>query len=346
MLVSLFFAAAAALAICLAAHPIARALGVMDIPDGRRKLHARPTPEVGGIAVGVPLLAVLLWLAFSTVLQPLFLALTAAIAAFLLLGFVDDRSHVRPMYRLIAAVGVSGLLLWWMPAERIAFFRFTFLDVALFPEPLIASAFTVLCIVGLQNALNMADGKNGLAVGLLLTWTVLLLGYAPPDIVPALTALIGALAVVLAFNLRGAVFLGDAGTYGLSVAVALFALYTYGVSFPELHADVVALWFLIPVVDALRLIATRIMSGLSPFSADRRHFHHILQATLPGWPSGGRLGLYLGLVAVPGALAISYPEFTLLWGLLALSAYGTLLVLARLPVAHSGDARPRPPSHY
>ncbi len=345
MLASLIFAAAAALGICLAAHPIARALGVMDIPDGRRKLHARPTPEVGGIAIGLPLLAVLLWLSFTTQMQPLFVALTAAIAAFLLLGFIDDRRHVRPMVRLIAAVAVSGLLLWWMPAERIAFFRFTFLDVASFPEPLLASAFTILCIVGLQNALNMADGKNGLAVGLLLTWTLLLLGYAPPEIVPALTALIGALAVVFAFNLRGAVFLGDAGTYGLSVAIALFAVYTYGVNFPQLHADVVALWFLIPVVDALRLIATRIMSGVSPFSADRRHFHHVLQATLPGWPAGGRLGLYLGLVAAPGALAIPYPEFTLLWGLVALSVYGTLLVLARLPVARPGNAHLGSQSH-
>jgi UDP-GlcNAc:undecaprenyl-phosphate GlcNAc-1-phosphate transferase len=338
MFLSLVFAAAVALTVCLAAHPIARALGVIDVPDGRRKLHATPTPQVGGIAAGLPLLLVLGWLAVSTVFLPLFTGIAVATAGFLILGLIDDRNHVRPLFRLVISVAFAALIVWLVPAEQVTFFRFTFLEVALFPQAWAAMTFTVLCIVGLQNALNMADGKNGLAVGLLLTWTALMLGYAPAHVLPALAALIGALAVVFAFNVRGLLFLGDAGTYGLSVAVALLALHVYAVGFPVLHADVVALWFLIPIVDALRLMATRVIGGHSPFSADRRHLHHVLQRTLPAWPPGGRLGLYLGLVAVPGALAIPYPELTLLWGLVELSVYGTLLVLSRVSQARAGSA--------
>ena len=173
--------------------------------------------------------------------------------------------------------------------------RFSFLDVAIFPPWLWSVAFTVLCVVGLQNALNMADGKNGLALGLLLIWCAFLWFYAPPELAPVLAALIAGLAVTWVFNMRGALFLGDAGTYGLSVAVAFLAIHTYAVGFPSLHADLIALWFLIPVIDALRLMATRVMAGQSPFVADRRHFHHLLQAAMPQH-SGLRLGLYLGLV--------------------------------------------------
>ena len=338
MLVSLIFAAVTALGVCLAAHPIARALGVIDMPDGRRKLHPRPTPEVGGIAVSVPLIVVLAWLALTTPFQPLFAAIAVTVTAFAVLGLIDDRSHVRPLYRLVASVAAAALLLWLLPAERVAFLRFSFLDVAIFPDAWVAVAFTVLCVVGLQNALNMADGKNGLAVGLLLTWTILMLGYAPEHLMPVLAALIAALGVVFLFNLRGVLFLGDAGTYGLSVAVALLALHTYNVAFDRLHADVVALWFLIPIVDALRLMASRLLRGQSPFAPDRKHLHHVLQAILPAWPAGGRLGLYLALVAVPGALAGFYPELTLLWALLALSAYATIMLASLLPQSRHSRA--------
>ncbi len=333
VVLSFAFAAIGAFVICLAAVPLARGLGVMDIPDGQRKLHAAPTPEVGGIAAGVPLLVVLGSLAAGTQFTPLYGVLTAAIAASLVLGFIDDRRHVRPAVRLILSVAFALAVLYAVPAERVSFFHFTFLSVAIFPATWVALTFTVLCIVGLQNAVNMADGKNGLAIGLLLIWSVLMLSYAPAHVVPALAALIGALAVVFAFNVRGRLFLGDAGTYGLSIAVAFLALHIYGLEFVTLSADIVALWFLIPVVDALRLMVTRAIAGRSPFTADRRHFHHILQVAFPTWKPGGRLGLYLGLVAVPSALAIPYPELTLLWSLLALAGYGSVLAIARMPVA-------------
>jgi len=332
MLLTLIFAAAVSGAICFVAQPLARALGVMDIPDGRRKLHERPTPEVGGIAIGIPTIMVLSFLAVTTPFTPLFASIALGTAGCLILGFLDDRQHVRPLYRLLASVAVVAVAVWMTPAQQVGFFRFSFLDVALFPTPWLAAGFTVLCVVGLQNAVNMADGKNGLAVGLLLTWALLLLGYAPPHLLPALVAVIAALAVVFAFNINGTVFLGDAGTYGVSVTVALLALHTYSVSFPELHADVVALWFLVPVADALRLMVARVIAGHSPFSPDRRHLHHVLQAAFPAWPSGARLGLYLGMVALPGVLAIPFADLTLLWAALALVAYAAVLV-ARAPQA-------------
>ena len=119
----------------------------------------------------------------------------------------------------------------------------------------------------------------------------------------------------------------------------VLTLHVYAVGFEELHADVIALWFLIPIVDALRLMAARLIAGNSPFAADRNHFHHLLQELLP-WHWGWRLGLYLGLVAVPGALAISYPDATLLLGAGALVGSGVGLVAAGKGAATAAAASP------
>lgn len=337
MFVSLLVGVAVALATCLLAKRLGHWLGVMDVPDGCRKLHAAPTPEVGGLAVVLGLLPVMAWQAFAGALGPYFLAVGGAVIGFTVIGYLDDRSHIRPLYRLLGGVLLTLAVLWLVPGELVTYLRFSFLDVAIFPPWLWSVAFTVLCVVGLQNALNMADGKNGLALGLLLIWSGFLWFYAPPELAAVLAALIGGLAVTWVFNMRGALFLGDAGTYGLSVAVAFFAIHAYAVGFSQLHADVVALWFLVPVVDALRLMATRLMAGHSPFTADRRHFHHVLQAALPQH-SGVRLTLYLGLVALPGVLAAVDPRFTLAYAAGTMLIYTSIFIAARLPAprAQSG----------
>lgn len=336
MFVSLLVGAAVALATCLLAKPIGRLLGVMDVPDGHRKLHAVPTPEVGGLAVVLGLLPVMAWQAFAGALGPYFWAVGGAVLGFTAIGYLDDRSHIRPLYRLAGGVLLTLAVLWMVPGELVTYLRFSFLDVAIFPPWLWSVAFTVLCVVGLQNALNMADGKNGLAVGLLLIWSGFLWFYAPPEFAAVLATLIGGLAVTWVFNVRGALFLGDAGTYGLSVAVAFFAIHTYAVGFSELHADVVALWFLVPVIDALRLMATRLMAGNSPFSADRRHFHHVLQAALPQH-AGLRLALYLGLVALPGVAAAVDPAYTLAYAAGTMLIYTGIFLAARLPALRQQD---------
>ena len=331
-MLSLLVGVGVALVVCLFARPLGSFLGVVDMPDGGRKLHAAPTPEVGGLAVVLGLLPSMAWQAYAGPLTPYLLIVGAAVAGFTAVGYLDDRSHIRPLYRLSAGVLLTLGVLWLVPGELVAYLRFSFLDVAIFPSWGLSVVFTVLCIVGLQNALNMADGKNGLALGMLLIWSAFLWWHAPPDLAPVLVTLIGGLAVTWLFNVRGAVFLGDAGTYGLGAAVAFFTIHVYSVGFPDLHADEVALWFLVPVVDALRLMATRIAAGHSPFAPDRRHFHHLLQVALPRH-AGLRLAIYLGLVAVPGILAALNPQYVLAYAAGTVLIYTGIVLSARLAAA-------------
>ncbi len=311
-----------ALALCLVSAPMGRMLKVMDVPDGDRHRHQNPTPMTGGIAVVAPSVLAAGFLAATTHFAPFYAAVAAAMVVFLALGLMDDRRHMRPFLRLsISALGVFAVLMA-VPATTVTFFHFSFSVVALFLAGWWGIGFTVLSTVGLQNALNMADGKNGLAMGLCLIWLVLLMAYAPAHLVPLLAVMIVALAVTGVFNLRGRVFLGDSGTYALSVTIGVLTIYVYNVNFIALRADMVALWFLIPVVDAVRLIVYRIMSGRSPFSSDTTHFHHMLEKLMP-WRWG--LAVYMTLVAVPALAARAAPDLTVLWAAFSLAVYGSVV---------------------
>lgn len=81
-----------------------------------------------------------------------------------------------------------------------------------------------------------------------------------------------------------------------------------------------------------RRCATRIAAGRSPFAPDRRHFHHLLQVAMPRH-SGLRLGIYLGLVAIPGSLAALNPEYVLAYPAGTLLMFLGIVLSARLAAA-------------
>ncbi|MDA1099344.1 MAG: MraY family glycosyltransferase [Proteobacteria bacterium] len=303
------------------ARPLGEWLGVLDAPDGKRKLHPTITPLAGGLAIGLPALLALLYGALTTVFLPLYLTVAAAGLACLLLGLLDDRAHIRPIYRLLLSLLMALAVLEVVPDLMVTFLRFSFLGQVIFLEQF-ALVFTAICIVGLQNAVNMADGKNGLVIGLCLFWCLELLLFAPDHMRLVLLSLAASLVVTLAFNLRGRLFLGDSGSYFLSFTFALLAVYVYDIAFTALPADLMVLWFLIPVLDCLRVMAVRVARGRSPFASDRNHLHHMLYRRMP-WRWG--LLVYLGLAGVPGLLASFAPGTALAWGIAAVCCYAVIV---------------------
>ena len=321
MQVSIVFAGAVCLFICVLADWLGTRLGVLDQPDGIRKLHERPTPLVGGIAVVVPFVGVDVWLAVTTGDVLFFGVLAVAACALLVIGFIDDRKHLPPVVRLLLAAAICYAVVEVCPEFGITFIYFSF-----WPEATAlggwTAIFTVLCLVGLKNAVNMADGKDGLVAGLSLVWVGLMAIYAPDQIESLLGVLAITLLIVVTFNMAGRLFLGDSGSYAISIIIGLLAIHTYRASATALSADQVAIWFLIPVVDCLRQIFGRVLGGRSPFRPDQNHLHHHLNAMMP-WRWG--LFVYLGLVAGPALLAYAQPDLTVLWVVLALGCYGIVL---------------------
>ncbi len=332
------FCGALSLLILCCARPIGALLGVFDDPDGQRKVHTRRTPLVGGLAVVFPLALTGAVLAIVGDMPHLYGALTLALIANFLIGLADDYRHLPPLVRLAACAAVALAAVTVMPLFMVEFLSFSFYAPVIFLGGG-ALLFTLACIVGLTNAINMADGQNGLVAGLSLIWTLFLFAYAPSELQPFLIVLLIGLAITLIFNVRGAIFLGDSGTYGISIALAAVTIYSYNVDFTVFRADIAMLLFLVPVIDCMRLILVRITRSSSPFSGDRNHLHHILQRLMP---PGAALAAYWALVGVPCGLALAYPQFTLSWVVLCVAAYGAILWMgARLRAQNAATAAAR-----
>lgn len=289
--------------LCHYAIPIGTQLNLLDVP-GERKKHKHVTPLMGGIVILVALVpAALALIAFTAPSNHSFklLVWAAVIIGMTIIGILDDRHSLSPRLRLLASFGLFGIAAYIEPIFNVRVLDFEYPSFSLgLGTRGIAIAFTVLCCVGLVNAINMADGKNGLVIGLCVSWLVLLSLRAPGFILPFIVLLILVLLVLLMYNLQGKLFLGDGGAYGLATAIGVIAISIY--NSPGAHAtramaaEEIMLLFAVPVLDSFRLTYKRLRRGQSPMAADRDHLHHHLQDKL-GWPGG--LLIYWGVAIAP-----------------------------------------------
>jgi UDP-GlcNAc:undecaprenyl-phosphate/decaprenyl-phosphate GlcNAc-1-phosphate transferase len=317
--------------ICRNADWLGYRFGLMDIPDpvGGRKRHDRDTPLLGGMATLLPTFGIM---AFGTLLSELpnrqvqsdILVMTLVGAILFLIGLLDDRSNLSARFRLIVSAVVASIAVLSTPYLALDRLLMTFSDTPLLTG-IFAGSISILCLVGLINAINMADGKNGLVVGMCLIWTMALFYYAPGYLRPTLAALLASLLVVFIFNIRGKLFLGDGGSYGLATLIGCLAIYIYNLRFDVLGADQVILWFMVPVVDCLRLLILRKSRGQSPFAADRNHLHHYL-ALKWTWDNGRYI--YWAMIGAPTALSVLLPKSTPALIGLTFCAYVGLIWLA------------------
>ena len=253
-------------------------LGLVDKPQGR-KAHDRATPLTGGPAILCAAGIVLLSGWWPATILP-FLMVTC------LVGAVDDRHGLSAKMRLGAMAAILSAMVY-VAGHGVAdlgdLFGFGRIELG------VASlAFTLVCGVGLVNAINMADGVDGLAAShvacslsalLLVAW--LSIGNFPPELPVIIAATLGFLVVNARhpFNKRAQAFLGDSGSMILGVCLAWYAIRLSQGPHRALPPAAV-LWILgLPVIDTLRLMVHRpLQRGVSPFSGARDHLHHILQA--------------------------------------------------------------------
>lgn len=290
------------LALCLFAMQICTSLDIIDVPD-ERKHHARPTPLMGGIVLQIAVIPMVVAIALFA-MEPQWtqhmLIWAASVGAMTLVGLADDRHTLSARDRLLVSFLVFGSAAIIDPIfnVRVLSFRFPDLELGL-GTGWLAVTFTTICCVGLVNAVNMADGKNGLVIGLCLGWLAFLGLRAEPAIAAILAILASSLVVLMIFNLRSKLFLGDGGAYGLATAIALASIATYNASGDfsgrAVTAEELMLLFLVPVLDSFRLTWSRVRSGRSPMTADRNHLHHHLQARF-GWPLGLLVYLFVSLL--------------------------------------------------
>lgn len=328
-------AAVAAAVVVLLATPLAGRLahwvGALDQPSGRR-IHQRPTPRLGGLAIMAGFLVpVLYFLPPDSGAQ----ALVTGAILIACLGAVDDVFGLSPAVKLVGQIACAAIPVG--AGITIDHITLPFLgvgDLGAAQYPL-----TVIWFVAIVNMINFIDGMDGLAAGVAgvgaTTFAILAasLGRADPAIMAA--ALAGACAAFLVYNFHPArIFMGDSGSLFLGFVLAGVAVNGVMKSAAAIAVLAPLVVLAIPILDTSFVILKRLKYGLPVYSPDRSHFHHRFFTI--GW---GQRRTVLSLYAWCGlmsavALALRFVPYRnadgglALWGTLGVTAAGLVALAA------------------
>lgn len=281
---------------------MARRIGAVDRPHGPRKVHLRPTPTLGGLAMLAGLLAAVAVAAvqadfealFSTTSEPL--ALLAGALVIVAVGVADDLLGLPPTVKLagqlVAALAVVAfgvqLVHFWIPGIQV---------VALSPD--LGLVLTVLALVAMINAVNLIDGLDGLAAGVVAIAAIAFFVFALrsagaglidsiPTAAPLLAAIVAGLCVgFLVHNTHPArIFMGDTGSMLLGLLLGVAGVSYVGRTTAPSYADfygavpllIPALVLAVPFLDTAFAVVRRLARRQPISDADRGHIHHLLLA--------------------------------------------------------------------
>ncbi len=294
---------AVALGTTLVTTPLVRILamriGAVVRPDDRR-VHERPTPTLGGAAMYLGFLAAMATATrisqfdgvFSSTSEPLGVVLGATII--FVVGLVDDLREVSAPAKVAGQV-LAGSVLSLLGVTML-FFRIPFGDIVLL-SPDLAPLVTVLWVVGMANAVNLIDGLDGLAAGIVAIAAAAFFlyadqlfdeGFLPDNSVSPLIAII-VLGLCLGFlphNVHPArIFMGDGGSMLLGLLMATPTLLVGGQTnegfsgqtfffFAPLFLPLFILG--VPIFDMAFAIVRRASRRSGLATADKDHLHHRL----------------------------------------------------------------------
>lgn len=255
----------------------------VDAP-GPRKVHRAPIPRIGGVAVFTAFMAPFLCaLFYTTQVTGLFfenerflLILSGAYLMFAV-GLYDDIRGLRPRYKFAFQI-IAALAAY---ANGIRISGVTLPGVFSVELGLFSLPATMLWFVLVINAINLIDGLDGLAAGISLFASIVLMTLCIMDgrllIAVGFASLAGAVAGFLRYNFNPAsIFMGDSGSYFIGYMLAALSVMgsIKGRTMVALLVPVIALG--VPLMDTIVSPIRRFIRGQKLFEADNRHLHHRL----------------------------------------------------------------------
>ena len=247
---------------------------VVDLPNPR-KIHVRPVPRIGGLAMAVGVfIPIILW----TIADEFVRAFIAATSILILFGLIDDMKGLNYKTKFGGQI-LAALVIIFYGGLKISSLG-SLLPGEMQLTEWMKIALSLVVIVGVTNALNLADGLDGLAGGVSLL-SFCCIGYlayldGSNTVLLITMAVAGAIFGFLRFNTHPAsLFMGDTGSQLLGFTAIVLAVKTTQGNTPL--SPVLPLIILgLPVLDTLTVMVQRINQGRSPFSPDKNHFHHRL----------------------------------------------------------------------
>lgn len=272
--VALLFAFFMAYATTPLVRKMAVKMGAIDVPRDERRMHKKPVPTMGGLAIFIAFTFGVL--AFVDLSSP-YLGLLLGALIITITGMLDDIYNIKAIIKLLIQIGAALVVVFsGVVIEKIAWFdQYIYFGDWAIP-------ITVLWIVAITNAINLIDGLDGLACGVsaissisLLVVSMLSAQNVTTSIVVAILA--GSCLGFLPYNLNPAkMFMGDVGATFIGFVLSVISIQGFFKVNALVSFIVPFLVLGVPILDTLLAVMRRLFKGQSPFTADREHFHHRL----------------------------------------------------------------------
>ena len=291
---------------------IANKLGIIDRPKDGRRMHTKPVPRFGGMAIFLGSMAAMMIPAGMN--EKIRFAMIGG-ALMYGLGVIDDIKDLKPAYKFTGQFLIASLM--YALGIRITFISNYFGAATTDPHANVllssglAYVITVLWIIGITNAVNLMDGLDGLAAGSVAIMACSLayvayihgtrLGSMPVCI--ALMAVAGGCMGFLPYNFSPArTFMGDGGALYLGYMIAILSVISPLKQATVVGALIPMLTLAVPIFDTAFAMLRRTLRHENIMKADKGHLHHHLMAA--GFGQRRSVLIMYGIVGIMGVAAV------------------------------------------
>ncbi len=308
-------------------HSLARKFGVMDMPS-ERKVHDRSIPSWGGLAIyaafsGSIILIFFLNDTFRVLLRSHDIMVQKYLAGIFvggtiitILGLIDDKKGLKPTIKLVGQAVAAIVVVWYgirIVGIKSPFGR-TYLEFSLY----LSFFFSVIWIVGFINSINLMDGLDGLAAGIVVIASATLfiitlfqidmqsnvaIGKNLKIVAIMAMALVGSASGFLLYNFHPAkIFMGDTGSMFLGFILGAITIVGTLKTVAVITLLIPIMLIGLPLCDTFLTIIRRLKTRKPLLQADREHLHHRLLSY--GWGQRRTVLLMYGISAVLGLGAV------------------------------------------
>ena len=258
---------------------------LVDMP-GRRKIHKKVTPSMGGIAIFLGFfIASLVWIEILSWKEIKFIM--ASLFVIFFIGLRDDLVPLRALVKLIGQILVALMIIMLLDLRFKSLYGLFGIEVLPISISYIITIFTVIVIT---NSFNLIDGLDGLA-GSIATVSLLAFGvwfYLVNDQIYSILsfAMVGGILAFLIFNWDPSeVFMGDTGALVIGMLLSILTIHFIEFNYNLPDSDpykftssigAAACFIIIPLIDTCRIVILRVSKKQSPFAPDKSHIHHAI----------------------------------------------------------------------
>lgn len=260
---------------------ITKNFAILDHPDNKRKFHKHPIFLIGGtfLILNLMIVSLLNFIYGESILNISFsssrenFAFIFGLISFYLFGLYDDKYNLSANVKLLVSIILVTLIIFIDSNLLINKLNFSFFETDIELRSF-SVLFTILCFLLFTNALNMFDGINlqVITYSILFFFIFVIKGL----FVETSFIMIISLIVILFYNYKNKIFLGESGVQLIAFLISYIILKSTKNNLEVFYADEIFMIMLIPGLDMFRLFISRLIKGKHPFKADNMHLHHMM----------------------------------------------------------------------